>query len=186
MKQPTFLEGVVLALVAATSGSLLFSALTSVLPSDSILRMLISLLSLVYIGYLMSRSRERLGRITALSAWVLATVTSIMLSPSLFLFVSLHSGFVWLIRSLYIHSGVLSAVADLALTALSLTAAVWAALQTSSLFFSIWCFFLTQALFVAIPKGWPGVWQRKEAMEDSFHQAYQTAQKALSKLISSQ
>ena len=104
-------------------------------------------------------------------------MTGLLLSPSLLLFLLLHCGFIWIVRSLYIHSGVLSAIADLALTALSLAAAVWATLQSGSLFLTIWCFFLTQALFVAIPKGWPGKQQPREPVEDSFYQAYQTAQK---------
>ncbi len=186
MKQPTFLEGVALALVAATSGSILFSALTLILPSDTILRLLISFMSLAYTGYLMNRSRKRLGRITAISAWVAATVSSVLLSPSLFIFLLLHCGFLWIIRSLYIHNGLLPAIADLALTALSLAAAVWATVQSGNLFLTIWCYFLTQALFVAIPKGWPGKQVRRSPEEETFLQAYQIAQKALSKLASNQ
>lgn len=186
MKQPTFLEGALLALIAAVSGSVLFSALNLIVPGDTLLRLLISLLSLGYIGYLMTRSHKRLGRITAFGSWVLATVTGLLLLPSLLLFVLLHCGFIWIIRSLYIHNGVPAAVADLALTALSLTAAVWATLQSGSLFLTIWCFFLMQALFVAIPKSWSAKQVRPEPGEESFDQAWQTAQKALSKMVSNQ
>ena len=186
MKHPTFLEGVALALVAATSGTILFNALNLILPSDTILRLLISLFTLVYIGYLLSRSRERLGRISVFGAWIIATVTSVLLSPTLFVFLLLHCGFIWIVRSLYIHNGALSALTDLALNALSLAAAVWATVQTGNLFLTIWCFFLAQALFVTIPKGWPGKQAREKLVEDDFAQAYQAAQKALSKLVSNQ
>ena len=184
MKQPTFLEGALLALVAALAGTVLFSALNLILPADTTLRLLVSLLSLAYTGYLMFRSRERLGRITALGSWILTSMTGFLLAPSLLIFVLLHCGFIWIIRSLYIHNGVLAAIADLALTALSLAAAVWATVQSGSLLLSLWCFFLTQALFVLIPKNWSGKQVRSEPVEAGFEQAYQTAQRALSKLVS--
>ena len=183
MKQPTFLEGVLLALIAAISGTAIFSVLNLVMPADTILRLLISLLSLVYIGYLMARSSKRLGRITAFSSWILVSVIGLLLAPSLLLLVLLHCGFIWIVRSLYIHNAVLAATADLALTGLSLAAAIWAMLQSGSLFLTIWCFFLTQALFVAIPKNWSGKQVRTEPVEERFYQAYQSAQKALTKLV---
>lgn len=186
MKQPTFLEGALLALIASISGSVLFSGLNLILPADTLLRLLISLLSLAYLSYLMTRSRERLGRITTFSSWLLATVTGLLLAPSLLLFLLLHCGLIWIVRSLYIHNGVLAAVADLAMTALSLAAAVWATLQSGSLFLTIWCFFLTQSLFVAIPKSWSGKQLRSESVEEGFNQAWQSAQKALSKMVSNQ
>ena len=92
-KRPTILEGALLSLIAAISGSVLFSALNLVLPGDTLLRLLVSLLSLAYIGYLMTRSRERLGRITAFGSWILVTLTGLLLAPSLLLSVLLHCGF---------------------------------------------------------------------------------------------
>ena len=184
MKRPTFLEGALLSLIAAISGSVLFSALNLVLPGDTLLRLLVSLLSLAYIGYLMTRSRERLGRITAFGSWLLVTLTGLLLAPSLLLSVLLHCGFIWTVRSLYMHKGVLAAVADLALTALSLAAAAWAAVQSGSLFLTIWCFFLMQALFVAIPENRSKNDFSPESGDAGFYQAWQSAQKALSKMVS--
>lgn len=185
MNQPTFLEGAMLALIAAISGSVLFTVLNLFLPADTTVRLLISLLSLAYAGYLMIRSHKRLGRITAFSAWLLAAVAGWVLLPSVLHTLLLHCVFIWIVRSFYLRSGLLAATADLALTALSLAAALWATLQSGSPFLTIWCFFLTQALFTAIPKSWRGKQLPAEAVNDSFHHAYQTAQKALSKLVSS-
>jgi len=186
MKQPTFLEGVALALIAAISGSLLFSALNLVLPAETALRLLVSLLSLAYTGYLLTLSCKRLGRISAFSAWIITTVVGFLLAPSLLLFLLLHCAFIWIVRSLYVHNRMLAASADLILTALSLAAAVWATLQSGNLFLSIWCFFLTQALFATIPGIRFHHRSREATVDDAFYQAYQTAQKALSKLVSNQ
>jgi len=184
MKQPTFVEGVVLALISAIIGSILFSALKLAFPAATVLQLLIPLLSLSYIGYLMSRSRERIGRVTTFGGWLLITLAGALISPSLLLLLLMHSGFIWLIRSLYHHNGVLAATADLALTGLSLAASLWAMLGSGSLFLTIWSFFLTQALFVSIPKSWSRKQQPSNTSQTPFEQASQTAQRALAKLAS--
>ena len=185
MKQPTFLEGAVLALITALSGSVLFGALNLLLPVATTIRVLISLLSLAYTGYLMTRSRKRLGRVTTFSVWLLTTVAGWVMLPGVLHLLLLHCAFIWIVRSFFQHSGLPAAIADLALCSLSLAAAAWATLQSGSIFLTIWCFFLTQALFTAIPKSWRGKQPPAEAVNDNFYHAYQTAQKALSKLVSS-
>lgn len=184
MKQPTFIEGVVVALISATTASILFSALKLIFPADTVLQLLIPLLSLGYIGYLMSRGQERRGRVTAIGGWLLLTLTGVLLSLSLLPLLLLHSGYIWFIRSLYHHHRLLAAAADLMLTGLSLAASVWAMLSSGSLFMTIWCFFLTQALFVFIPKSWPRKQRSDQTSAAPFDQAYQTAQRALAKLAS--
>ena len=74
MKQPTFIEGAAVALIAEISGSVLFSALHLVMPAETTLQLLIPLLSFSYGLYLMSRCRERLGRITAIGVWLVVTL----------------------------------------------------------------------------------------------------------------
>ncbi len=189
MKQPTFLEGVALALAASVAGSLLYSVLTSIFPAGPVLRALIAALGLVYVLYLLKRSRERVGRVSAVTLWLLAAVTTWWLAPSLGVYVLVHLALVWLIRSLYFYSSVLCALADLGLQGLSLAAAIWAVSQTGSLLLSLWCFFLTQSLFVAIPTSLrrparPG--QSSQAEVDRFQEAERIAQAALRKLSSVQ
>ena len=59
MKQPTFFEGVVLALAASLLGSTLYSVFSSIFPAGAVLRLLIAGIGLAYVFYLLSRSRER-------------------------------------------------------------------------------------------------------------------------------
>ena len=110
-----------------------------------------------------------------------------LLEPPLALYVSVHVGQVWLIRSLYFYSSALSALADLGLNLASVAAAIWAATESGSPFLSIWCFFLVQALFVAIPvrMGENRHKRRHEhAYDDRFERAHRAAQGALRRLSS--
>ena len=189
MKQPTFFEGVAIALAAGLIGSMLYAALTSVFPSTMVLRLLIAGIGFGYIIYLLSRSRERVGRVSVVAAWILLAGVTWYLELPLMLYLLLHLLAIWLVRSLYFHASLVTSLVDLGLNGLSLAAAIWALSQTASLFLAIWSFFLTQAVFVAIP---PRINSRKEISDhgpvagDGFDRAYRNAQAALNRLASIQ
>jgi len=187
MKQPTFLEGVAVALAASLAGSVLYSALETVFPGVPVLRLLIAGIGLGYVVYLLSRSPERVGRVTAAAAWLLVAGVLWFTHPPLLLYVCVHLGVIWLIRSLYFYSSALSALADLGLNGLGLAAAIWAVTRTGSVFLGIWCFFLVQALFVVIPKSInrkPGAGPAGHESDDRFQHAYRVAETAVRKLSS--
>lgn len=187
MKRPTFLEGVGVALAASLTGSILFSALSPAIPELSLLKLLIAGIGLAYTLYLFRRSRERLGRVVTATAWLICAMLIWLLNPPLILYLLLHIGLIWLIRSLYFYSSLVSALADLGLSGLGLAAAIWAAVHTGSLLLSIWCFFLLQALFSAIPsdlKRGSGVAVKTQETADPFQQAEQAAEAALRRLTS--
>ena len=188
MKQPTFLEGVSVAIAASLAGSMLYTALNTVFPGIPVLRLLIAGISLAYVVYLLSRSPERVGRVTAAAAWLVVAGVLWFTHPPLLLYVCIHLGAIWLIRSLYFYSSALSALADLGLNGLGLSAAVWAITRTGSVFLGIWCFFLVQALFAVIPKSIPrkpGKAAAGVVNEDRFQHAYRVAETAVRKLSSS-
>ncbi len=188
MKQPTFLEGVAVALAVSITGSVLYTAIDTVFPGVPVLRLLIAGIGLAYVVYLLSRSPERVGRVTATAAWLLIAGVLWFTHPPLLLYVCMHLAAIWLIRSLYFYSSALSALADLGLNGLGLAACIWAITHTGSVLLAIWCFFLVQALFVAIPKSL----QRKPVTAlaghdhaDRFQHAYHAAENAVRKLSSS-
>lgn len=186
MKMPGFLEGTAVALGASIFGSVTYSALTLFFDSTVVIRLMIVVIGLGYIVYLLSRSRERIGRFTTIVVWLLVASVTWFTAPSLILYLMVHIGLIWLIRSLYFYSSLISAIADLGLNGISLAAAFWALNQTSSLFVSIWCLFLVQALFVAIPANIKQkVGQIGDPREDRFQHAYHVAETALRKLSSS-
>lgn len=186
MNRPSFLEGVLVALVASLLGSLLYAVLVPTLPGGLVLRLLITAIALGYVIYLLRRSPERVGRITVLAAWSLAAGAIWLTGTPLALYLALHLGLVWLIRSLYFYSSMLSALADLGLSGLSLAATIWAASHSQSLFLGIWCLFLVQALFAVIPASMQRNGGATPAHQghDHFEDAYQAAETALRRLSS--
>lgn len=183
MKHPTFLEGVSIALATGLAGSILFTVMTPPLLGVEVLRLLISLTGLGYSIYLLGRSTGRTGRVTAIASWILLAGICWFLNIPLSLYLVLHLGAIWIIRSLYFYSSLLSALADLGLIGLGASSAIWAFIHTGSLFLAIWCFFLAQALFVFIPKRMPGRSSRPvKNTEDQFERAHSNAQAALHRL----
>lgn len=186
MKQPTFLNGIVVAVVLAFAASVVVATLTPFMGLGAIIRLLLPGLALAYLLYLLSRSGERIGRITTLSLWSILAAVTWWLAPPLPLYLLIHVAAIWLLRSLYFYAGVFPALLDLGLGALSISATVWAITRSGSVFLATWCFFLVQALFVAIP---PAVGRPRRAGSNTaadnvaFEQAKRHADAALRQLL---
>ena len=187
MKRPGFFEGVGVALVASAVAGVLFSVLATLLPDALVLRALAAGLALAYVLYLLQRSGERVGRLSTIVLWALATVATWLAGLGLPAYLLAHVGMLWLVRSLYFHASLFAACADLGLAMLGLAAAVWAARTTGSVFLAFWCFLLVQALFVAIPaRPFRPAEANAEGGDrgDRFRNAYRVAEAALTKLSS--
>ena len=74
MKQPTFIEGVGVAIALSLAGGVLYSAMETLIPGVPQLRLLVAAIGLAYVIYLLGRSPERTGRVTAAAAWLLVAV----------------------------------------------------------------------------------------------------------------
>lgn len=188
MKAISFLEGVVVALLASVAGSIVLSGLNWMVADDTAWHLVIIGLALAYLLYLFSRSGIKCGCITALFAWFIITVISGLWLSSFSLMLIVQIAAIWLIRSLYFHNGLLTALADLGLNAFALAAALWALQQSGNLGLTLWCFFLVQALFVFLINGKPDSASNNlglYANANDFQHAYHTAQAAVRKLSSS-
>jgi len=190
MKRPTFLEGVLVALAASLGAGVLGTALGTLFAGAGVLHLVTAVVGLSYVLYLLSRSPERVGRITTLVAWILAAGAAWGLGLPIGLYLLAHLGLIWLVRSLHFHSSLLAAVADLGLSGLGLAAALWAVLHTGSLLLGVWCFFLVQALFVVIPPRLsrrpfrPSPGAEGDEGDERFRQAERAADAALRKRVS--
>lgn len=193
MKKPNFYHGIAVAFLLSFFGSALFAALTPMYSGQWVLRMVITLLALAYLLYLLSSSSTHTGKVTTLVIWILVSGFSWLLVPPLLVYISIHIGMIWLVRSLHHYQSVITAIADMGLNALSLLAAIWALESTSSLFLSLWCYFLIQALFVAIPANLKRLTaaqltstpltSMEQSMEDeAFQRAYRSAEAALRRM----
>ena len=185
MKRPGFSEGVIVALVAALLGSMLFTVLPAVVGLDITLRLVVAVLGLSYVLYLLKRSSEPTGRVVTLALWLLLSGTAWFVVADPLIYLALHLGLIWLVRTLYHQPGPLAALLDLGLNLLALIAGVWAFMHASSVFLGIWSFFLVQALFVAIPAADGRRAQTNgdaQTQPDRFQQAHRSAETALRKL----
>jgi len=183
MKRPTFFNGVVIAAVFAFFASAVFATLTPLLGLGAALRLIVAALGFAYLLYLFSRSDERVGRVTTLAVWSIFAAAAWWFAPPLSLYVLLHAGALWLVRSLYFYAGALPALMDLGLSALSISAAVWAITRSGSVFLATWCFFLVQALFVTIPPALRRRETRPQAPPQHFEHARRRADEALRQLF---
>jgi hypothetical protein len=164
MKRPSFIHGVIVAAVLGFFASAIVATLTPFVGIGAVLRLVIPALGLAYLLYLFSRNEERIGRVTALSAWSALAAVTWWVAPPLPLYLLIHVGAIWLLRSLYFYSGVMPALIDLGVSTLSVSATVWAISRSGSVFLATWCFFLVQALFVAIP---PAIRSRRKGQRDT-------------------
>lgn len=186
MNRPGFFHGVVVAAVLGFFASAIVATLMPFAGLGAVVRLVIPILGLAYILYLLNRSAERLGRVTTLTLWTAMAGLTWWFAPPLPLYLLIHVGAIWLVRSLYFYSGIMPALMDLGLCALSVSAAMWAITRSGSVFLATWCFFLVQALFVAIP---PAIRRRQEARPDAaadnaaFEQARRQADTALRQLF---
>jgi len=186
MKRPTFFHGVIVAAVLGFFASAIVATLTPFVGLGAVVRLVIPALAFAYLLYLFSRSTERLGRVTALSAWTVLAVVTWWVAPPLPLYLLTHVAAIWLLRSLYFYSGFVPALMDLGISTLSISATVWAITRSGSVFLATWCFFLVQALFVAIP---PAIAKKRTeqrstpAESEQFEAARRQADQALRQLF---
>ena len=119
MKRPSFLHGVIVAAVFGFFASAVVATLTPFVGLGAVVRLVIPALGLAYLMYLFSRSPERVGRVTTISLWSALAVVTWWLAPPLPLYLLIHVGAVWLVRSLYFYAGLVPALMDLGISALS-------------------------------------------------------------------
>jgi len=185
MKNPSFFEGIIIALVSAFIGSVLFAFLPAIIGTTYALEFMISIITGSYMVYLLKRSNERTGRLVITLLWLLSSCALWLWSPGLLLFSLFNAGMIWLVRSLYFYNGILISIADLALTLFAFAAAYWAMFNTQSLFLSIWCFFLVQALFPNLLGFWKNKFKQATEVshtDDAFNNACTVAETAIQKL----
>jgi hypothetical protein len=186
MKRHSFPNGVCFAAVLALLASIATTVFTPILSAVVLYKLLVPALSLAYIVYFLARCPEKVGRVTALALWTAVAAGASIMEPSLTLYIALHVGAVWLIRSIYTYSSIVSALMDLGLNVTAVSSMYWAAMHSGSIFLAIWCFFLVQALFVAIPPAVTRQPGRKTAPDpdiEQFERARRRADAALRQLF---
>lgn len=188
MNTPTFFEGVGIALIGATIGSIIFTATPTIGGEQFSLKITITMICLGYLGYLLRRSQERVGRIVISLSWVIMSIILWAWNPDFLSFCLINTAMIWITRSLYFHNGILISLADLGLVLFGFAAAFWAILNTQSLFLATWCFFLIQALFPTLIAILPNRITKNDKnlqKPDHFESAFRVADSAIQKISTS-
>ena len=186
MKRPTFINGVLVAAILAFFASAVVAVFIPFVGVGNVARLVIPALAFAYLLYLFNRNSERTGRVMTMAVWVAMTLVTWWFAPALPLYLLIHVGAIWLVRSLYFYSSVLPALIDFGLSGLSVIVSIWAISRTGSVFLATWCFFLVEALFVLIP---PTVRGDREshssapADHEKFERAKRQADQALNQLF---
>jgi len=187
MKRPGFLQSVVVAAVLAIAGAAFVAAFLPFIGTVTVARLVVPGLALAYLLFLLSRSEERSGRLTTLALWGAMAIASWLFVSSFTVYLLIHAGAIWLVRSLYFYSGVLPALADMGLTGTSVVFALGTLFRTGSVFLATWTFFLMQALFVVIPatlvRARAADSPATPAGNDDFERSRRQAEAALKQLI---
>ena len=181
MTRPGFIEGALVALIAALGASILYTALRLLLLPRAALALTAVALGLGYLLYLLGRGGQRAGRVLPALLWVPASAAALALWPAVWVQAAVQLGLVWLVRAWHFQRGFVAALLDLALILSGAAAALWAAVHTGSLFLAVWCLFLVQALFGSIPDR-SGLRPGLEGGQDPFDAAAQAAEGALGRL----
>ncbi len=151
MNRPTFLEGALVALIAAVAAAVLNSGLGLLVPAREALALTTAALGLGYLLYLLGRSGERAGRMIIVLTWVPVTAAAPALAPGVWSPILVQLGWVWLVRVWCFQGTPTAALLDLGLILTGAAAALWAGGHSGSLFLAVWSLLLVQALFGIIP-----------------------------------
>ncbi|VAW64242.1 hypothetical protein MNBD_GAMMA11-2423 [hydrothermal vent metagenome] len=183
MKDMTFNKGVVIALAASLFSSVSLSIFMDSAYSRIFMEIVFSIISFLYIVYLMQCSRIKTGRPTVGLIWLIITLALLHLESNIILFTVFQVSAIWLVRSLFYYSGLIPSMIDFCLTVLSFFTAVWAAIYTDSIFIFVWCFFLCQAVFVFIPEKFKNK-KNMHKYTDSFDLSLHRAESAVRQILS--
>jgi hypothetical protein len=185
MNMPRLTDGVIIAIAISIGVGVAGFVLAGLIPSTRLFSVLVGLATLAYLIYLLKHSGAKVGKVVAISSWILLFAACWMLEVGLVKQILLQAGVIWLVRSLYFHRSLFSAALDLGLISVGLTSAAWTVNNTGSLATAMWSFFLTQALFFWIPditakqSDHPGFASHRQ---DPFQSAHQIALDAVRKL----
>jgi hypothetical protein len=185
MKTPGIIDGVLVAIVISLYAAAASLILGAIVTHATLFNLVLCGSTLIYLIYLLKRSKAKVGRIVVIAGWAAASLGCWLLDIPLFTQVLIQAGIIWLVRSLYFHRSILTAALDFGLVSAGLAASAWAMVNTGSLGGALWSFFLLQALFCWIPdlaRKQPGDIYHQQHDQSSFQSAHRVALDAVRKL----
>ncbi len=185
MKRPSLLQNiglaVVLTIVAATAGILSFGMLSSTVSS----KLIIILVTSIYLVRLVSRSQLRAGK------FILSLVCpALLIGGGLFFeqsgsLVVMAAIMIWMVRSFLYYSSIVASCADLVLCLMSLVGFAMGFHSSHGIGVAVWSFFLIQSLHALIPErfGETGYAAEEDQSVHRFDRAYRSAEQAIQQIV---
>lgn len=152
------------ALVLSITGAVLFSVTTPLMGSPHGARLVLVLLSLIYLLWVLKMPRITLaktgrqsvtqikGGLISLAGWLSLILLLGGFNPAIWIWLISLTAFVWLVRCYRNYRSLWLAGGDALLNGLALVTALATAMHTQSVFLSLWSFFLVQAAWVLLPE----------------------------------
>lgn len=185
-RKPTgFLAEAGMGLLFSVSGSFVFAGLQWFVDPATALRIVIAALGAAAI--MRCLTKRRTGRLVLFCIWLGAAAAIWLMPTTLPIYVAIHAGLLWFVRSVHNRTGVPQALADAGVTILAIAGAAWASVETGSPFMAFWCFFLVLSLSATIRKPMLAIAGDDRAPSkplDRFDAAHRDAKTALADLIS--
>lgn len=148
MKLESFTGNVFVGFTLAVLAAATFYILSIFFPATAALRLVISMVTLLYIGYLLAAINVKAGKVALPLIIIGAMAVALLSGISLSFYLALHLFAVWLVRVIYLHRPLLACL-DFLASGASAAAACIALDHTHSLFIAIWSFFLLQAVMLS-------------------------------------
>ena len=177
-----FSHGLALAVVVSLLAAAGYAVAGPLLGHGLALRLLVAATGLVCVLFVLREAEQRTGRITAVTGWLLVVAALWVFPVPLGLYLLVHVGLIWLIRSLVRYASLVPAAIDLVLSGIALVGGLWAAMETRSVGIAFWVFLLVQALHVKIPRRLGRRPASPASGDDRFDSAFRTAEAALRRL----
>lgn len=185
MNRRSFFQQVVFAFLISVFAALVAFALDPIFGRHTVLRLLVAVSSLAYLGFIVSDRGTGAGRPTAFLLWLAGAAIAWWMPLGLTGYLAAHAGLIWVLRSPFSYRGSMPWLFDLGLSALAVAAGLWALVQTGDIGWMLWTFFLVQGLTCAIPTSWPTRERDSDAPPPGadFDRAFRHAELAVQRLL---
>ena len=183
MKNLSFSQLAISGLLLSGLGYISFELFNLALFKTDALQLTIALCGLFYLGYLLSKSPQKVGKVTAIVTYICACLLSLYVTVATTLFAISIASCLWFIRCFFFHRTAIAIISDACLMFVGLAAAYWSIIETSNLFLGFWSYFLIQALLPFLPRGIKSSTAVNLSEENnSFEAAYRNAEIAISRI----
>jgi hypothetical protein len=146
------------------------------------LKLILVLLSALYLTALLVSHGVRFGASLVVLAWLLLSAALLLVNPALSAWLIGYVALAWLVRSSKRYQKMWLVICDGLLALVALCAAVSAFWYSQSLFLSFWTFFLLQALVYWLPGQALNPLLSRNHSNNRFQQARHSAQQALARI----